>query len=144
MRRYFMTIPEASQLVIQAGAMGRGGEIFVLDMGHPVRIVDLAEEMIRLSGLKPGEDIDLEFVGLRPGEKLYEELHADGETHVSTSHPKILVANSREVSRLEAARIVKRLINLTEAPTEFILNELQRAVPEFDHDRGRIATRQAA
>lgn len=93
--RYFMTIPEACQLIMQAGAMGQGGEIFVLDMGEPVRIAYLAEQVIRLSGLVPGEDIDIEYVGLRPGEKLYEELlHAD-ENLVGTSHPKILLANSR-------------------------------------------------
>ena len=92
-----MTIPEASQLVIQAGAMGRGGEIFVLDMGEPVRIVDLAGDMIRLSGLRVGQDIDIEFVGIRPGEKLYEELMVDGETHLPTSHPKIMVAQCKRL-----------------------------------------------
>ena len=94
MVRYFMTIPEASQLVIQAGAMGRGGEIFVLDMGEPVKIVDLARDMIRLSGLELGKDIDIQFVGQRPGEKLFEELNCDGEHHRPTSHPKIMVAES--------------------------------------------------
>ncbi len=97
MLRYFMTIPEASQLVIQAGAMGRGGEIFVLDMGEPVKIVDLARDMIRLSGLELGEDIDIEFIGLRPGEKLFEELNCDGERHRPTSHPKIMVAESETI-----------------------------------------------
>src|SRR5262245_7842199 len=80
-QRYFMLIPEAAQLVIQAGAMGRGGEIFVLDMGEPVRILDLAHDLIRLSGMRVGEDIDVQIVGLRPGEKLYEELYDAGESH---------------------------------------------------------------
>lgn len=90
--RYFMMIPEAAQLVIQAGAMGQGGEIFVLDMGEPVRIMDLARDMIRLSGLREGEDIEIEVTGLRPGEKLFEELYNDSEQHRPTSHEKIMTA----------------------------------------------------
>jgi FlaA1/EpsC-like NDP-sugar epimerase len=91
MRRYFMTIPEAAQLVIQAGAMGRGGEIFVLDMGEPVSILSLAEEMIRLSGFVPHKDVEIEFTGPRAGEKLFEELGLDGEQLAATRHPKILI-----------------------------------------------------
>ncbi len=91
MQRYFMTIPEAAQLVLQAGAMGQGGEIFILDMGKPVRIVDLARDMITLSGLKPGEDIEIEYTGLRPGEKLFEELALSGEQLVATRHPAISI-----------------------------------------------------
>jgi FlaA1/EpsC-like NDP-sugar epimerase len=89
MRRYFMTIPEASQLVLQASTMGGGGEIFVLDMGDPVRIVDLARQLILLSGLKPDEDVRVEFTGLRPGEKLYEELNLADEQIIPTRHEKI-------------------------------------------------------
>jgi len=91
MVRYFMTIPEASQLVLQAGAMGEGGEIFILDMGEPVRILDLAKDMITLSGLKPYEDIDIVFSGMRPGEKLFEELETVGEHIAKTRHPKIFI-----------------------------------------------------
>ncbi len=91
MVRYFMTIPEASQLVLQAGAMGEGGEIFILDMGEPVRILDLAKDMISLSGLKPFEDIDIVFTGVRPGEKLFEELETVGEHIAKTRHPKIFI-----------------------------------------------------
>lgn len=94
MRRYFMTIPEAVQLVIQAGALGRGGEIFVLDMGEQVRIVDLAKELMNLSGLEPGQDIEIVFTGPRPGEKLSEELFAQGEEPRPTQHEKILVAHA--------------------------------------------------
>ncbi len=90
--RFFMTIPEAVQLVIQAGAMAEGGEIFVLDMGQPVKIMDLAKNLIRLSGFEPYEDIDIEITGLRPGEKLYEELLMNEEGLKSTKHNKIFVA----------------------------------------------------
>ena len=88
MRRYFMTIPEAVQLVLQAGALGKGGEVFVLDMGEPVRIVDLATDLIRLSGLEVGTDIEIRFTGMRPGEKLYEELFFDTESALPDRPPE--------------------------------------------------------
>ena len=91
MMRYFMTIPEASQLVMQAAAMGKGGEIFVLDMGEPVKIIDLAYDLIRLSGLVPDVDVKVEFTGMRPGEKLFEELGFNDEKMERTTHPKIYV-----------------------------------------------------
>ena len=91
-RRYFMTIPEASQLVLQASVLGKGGEIFTLDMGEPIRIVDIAQDMVRLSGLELGSDIDIEYVGLRPGEKLFEELFLAEETYVNTAHGQIFVS----------------------------------------------------
>lgn len=113
MKRYFMTIPEAVQLVIQAGALGRGGEIFVLDMGEPVKIVDLARDMIILSGLKPERDIKIEFTGLRPGEKLYEELFSDRENFDLTRHERIFIApdstfNEAEIQE-ELGRLGKRM-----------------------------------
>ena len=91
MRRYFMTVPEAAQLVLQASTMGKGGEIFELDMGEPVKIVDLARNLISLSGLRPQEDIKIEFTGTRPGEKLYEELNLFDENMLPTNHPKIKI-----------------------------------------------------
>ncbi len=91
-KRYFMTIPEAVQLVIQAGAMGNGGETFILDMGDPVKIVDLAKDLIRLSGLEIGQDIDIQFIGLKPGEKLFEEILTAAEGTLATKHKKIFVA----------------------------------------------------
>jgi len=91
MRRFFMTIPEAAQLVLEAAAMGAGGEVFVLEMGEPVRISDLARKMVLLSGLRPDEDIQIVYSGVRPGEKLFEELHASGENLVPTPHRQIRV-----------------------------------------------------
>jgi len=128
--RYFMTIPEAAQLVLQAGAMGKGGEIFVLDMGEPVRILDLAHDMIRLSGLRVGEDIEIEFTGLRPGEKLYEELYdAAVENRQPTNHPKIMVAASARRHLLEVVHDISRLAEITHAPNDFIREALFEIVP---------------
>jgi len=135
MQRYFMTIPEAAQLVIQAGTMGRGGEIFVLDMGEPMRIVDLAADVIRLSGLRVGEDIEIEFIGLRPGEKLYEELHVEGETHLPTPHPKIMVAERQRHNLAAIRTAIERLRAIAEQPAEVIVAELCRIVPEYRPQR---------
>ena len=106
MTRYFMTIPEASQLVLQAGALGRGGEIFILDMGEPVKILDLAEDMIRLSGLEPYADIDIVFTGIGQGEKLFEELEITGENLLKTRHPKIFIGKIATYSSDEVANIL--------------------------------------
>ena len=111
MRRYFMTIPEAVQLVLQAGALGRGGEVFVLDMGDPVKIVDLAADLVRLSGLQLGVDIDLRFTGIRPGEKLHEEVFFSGENVVPTEHPKVLRARNEALE----SGIVYRISTLLDA-----------------------------
>src|SRR5699024_2140332 len=94
--RFFMTIPEACQLVLEAGAMAKGGEIFVFDMGESMKILDLAKRMIQLSGLNYPQDIDIQISGLRPGEKIYEELLADGENTQPTHHEKIMIATVRE------------------------------------------------
>jgi FlaA1/EpsC-like NDP-sugar epimerase len=107
MTRYFMTIPEAAQLVLQAGALGRGGEIFILDMGEPVKIVNLAEDMIRLSGLTPYEDIDIVFTGARKGEKLFEELEISGETLEKTRHPKIFIGKIATYSSDQVSRMLR-------------------------------------
>jgi FlaA1/EpsC-like NDP-sugar epimerase len=107
--RYFMTIPEAAQLILQAGTMGKGGEIFVLDMGEPVKISYLAEQLIRLSGKKPGEDIEIVYTGLRPGEKLYEELFHESEKLTGTTHPKILLANSRSMDFAQLEQVLDKL-----------------------------------
>ncbi len=131
MTRFFMTIPEASQLVVQAGAMGNGGEIFVLDMGEPVRIADLAEDMIRLSGLRLADDIKVEFIGIRPGEKLYEELHIEGEKHTSTAHPKIMVAASTPQDLQQMRSYTEAVSQLTTGEVGEILALLSEIVPQF-------------
>jgi FlaA1/EpsC-like NDP-sugar epimerase len=110
MSRYFMTIPEASQLVLQAFSIGTGGEIFVLDMGEPVKIADLARSLILLSGLQPGYDIEIRYTGLRPGEKMFEELNLQDERLVPTSHPKIRSYVSNQ--NLDALHIQASLRNL--------------------------------
>ncbi|MBN1394931.1 MAG: polysaccharide biosynthesis protein [Pirellulales bacterium] len=127
-RRYFMTIPEASRLVVQAGAIGKSGQILLLDMGQPVRIVDLAADMIRLSGLKVGEDVEIKFVGLRPGEKMFEELHAPGERLLPTSHPKIIVAAHKEPSIDDLNGAIDELERRARAEPENVIELLREMV----------------
>jgi FlaA1/EpsC-like NDP-sugar epimerase len=139
MRRYFMTIPEAVQLVLQAGALGRGGEVFVLDMGEQIRIVDIATDLIRLSGLEVGADIEIKFTGVRPGEKLYEEMFFTAENVLPTDHPKVLRARNG----LLAEGMGKRIEALTRAtetgrPEDEIRKHLQALVPDF-HPHGASA-----
>jgi FlaA1/EpsC-like NDP-sugar epimerase len=129
--RYFMTIPEAARLVIQAGVIGKEGEILLLDMGDPVRIVDLAADMIRLSGREVGEDVEIELTGLRPGEKLTEELHIRGETHRPTRHPKITIADRKRRDPAAIAAAIERLSQLADDSPEAIIELLRQIVPEY-------------
>jgi FlaA1/EpsC-like NDP-sugar epimerase len=131
MQRYFMTIPEASQLVMQAGAIGKGGEIFVLDMGQPIRILDLARELIRRNGLRPDEDIVVDFTGVRPGEKLYEELSSDDEQTRPTAHEKIRVWQLPPANPQQVARDLERLASAAEGSGQDAMSALKICVPEF-------------
>jgi|TARA_R110002020_G_scaffold191187_1_gene390936 FlaA1/EpsC-like NDP-sugar epimerase len=130
--RYFMTIPEACQLVMQAGTMGKGGEIYVFDMGEPVRIIDLAKRMIRLSGLEPYEDIDIKITGLRPGEKLYEELLNDTSTVLPTHHPKIMISTMPAGNFAEIKEKAEEIIRTaTKQEDQKVVRMLKEMVPEF-------------
>lgn len=137
--RYFMTIPEAAQLVLQAGAMGKGGEIYLLDMGKPIKIVDLAKDMISLSGLVLGDDIDIKFIGLRPGEKLHEELLAEKESVSGTPHPKIYEVNSSPINwdRFRD-NIEDFLTKVSGRDRGAILMLLQEIVPDYQPDQNVI------
>jgi FlaA1/EpsC-like NDP-sugar epimerase len=131
-RRYFMSISEAVQLVLQASTMGEGSEVFVLDMGEPIRIMDLAKNMIRLAGLVPGEDIDIRCTGLRPGEKLFEELQLDGENVLPTPHEKIRRLRSQAPSPLHVGRWLEHLrILLMQRDSEALKAHLLQLVPEY-------------
>lgn len=130
MVRFFMTIPEASQLVLQAAAMGKGGEVFVLDMGEPVRIIDLARDLIRLSGL-PEDTIEIAFTGMRPGEKLYEELQQDDEETLPTHHPKVRVAYQPPYSAAEVGRSIAELALLIQASDAQIRDKLAALIPDY-------------
>jgi FlaA1/EpsC-like NDP-sugar epimerase len=130
--RYFMTIPEACQLVLEAGIMGHGGEIFVFDMGIPIKIYDLALNMIQLSNLRYPEDIDIEITGLRPGEKIYEELLGDGENTIPTHHHKIMIA---KVKTLDAKEIEQKINELCVSNRELnigqTVSKMKEILPEF-------------
>ena len=126
-----MTIPEVCQLVLEDGTLGDGGEIFVFDMGEPIKIIDLAKKMIQLSGLELGKDIEIKITGLRPGEKLYEELLAKEENTLTTHHPKILKAKIREEDE-QQIEAINQLIALFEAQDNVALvTKMKQIVPEY-------------
>jgi FlaA1/EpsC-like NDP-sugar epimerase len=130
--RFFMTIPEACQLVLEAGAMGKGGEIFLFDMGESVKIVDLAKKMIKLSGLVLDKDIRITYTGLRPGEKLFEELLADHENALPTHHRQILVARVKEYDFPVVSQSITELIALFEKQdNKSIVKKMKDLVPEY-------------
>ena len=135
MKRYFMTIPEACQLVMQASAMGDGGEIFVLDMGTPVKIADLAKDLIRLSGFIPDEEIRVVYSGVRPGEKLFEELGFDAEKMDTTKHPKIFVGRLAPQPLGEVSRSLEHLSRFTSSTfAPEVRGALRAVVPEMQDD----------
>ena len=143
MRRYFMTIPEASQLVLQAGALGGGGELFVLDMGEPVKIADLARDLIRLSGLEEGVDIELQYTGVRPGEKLYEEIFFGGEDVLPTHHPKVLrtVGDVTHPTLLSSVDELIRSAVAYRSDDRELRDRLRAIVPEFAREDARTDPR---
>jgi len=130
--RFFMTIPEACQLVLEACKMGHGGEIFIFDMGKPVKIAELAKKMIRLSGLEPEKDIRIQYTGLRPGEKLFEELLNKQENTIATHHPKILIAKVRKYKFDQIANDIESLTNLFKTQNNMALvSKMKEIVPEY-------------
>ncbi len=129
--RYFMTIPEASQLVLEAGTMGKGGEIFIFDMGESVKIYDLAKNMIKLSGLRYPEDIDIKITGLRPGEKLYEELLANGENTLSTYHKKIMISKTKELDYKKVKTRIEELCITNRFQNNNIVLKMKQLIPEY-------------
>ena len=130
--RFFMTIPEACSLVLEASMMGNGGEVFLFDMGEPVKILDLARKMIKLAGLNPGKDIEIQFTGLRPGEKLYEELLNKEEEVIPTHNKKILIARVVEYDYDKVSKSIKRVIDVaSENRDEDVVRQMKRIVPEF-------------
>jgi len=130
--RYFMTIPEASQLVLEAGTMGNGGEIYLFDMGHPVKIIELAKKMIRLAGLEPERDIEIKFTGLRPGEKKFEELLANEENSLPTHHPRIMIGKVRDNNYDMISINIEELVNLFPSmDNNAIVKKMKEIVPEF-------------
>ena len=130
--RFFMTIPEACQLVLEAGSTGQGGEVFVFDMGKSVKIIDLAMQMIKLSGLEEGKDIKIQYTGLRPGEKLYEELLGDSEKTLPTHHPKIMIAQVEEYDFDEInPKIDTMMVGLNSETNEALVAKMKSLVPEF-------------
>lgn len=139
--RYFMTIPEACQLVLEAGAMGNGGEIFIFDMGQSIKIVDLAKKMIKLSGLTLGKDIQIVFTGLRPGEKIKEELLNDKENTLPTHHPKIMIGKVRTYNFNEVNNNINQLIQLqVTQKSELVVKSMKNLVPEFISKNSVFAT----
>ena len=126
-----MTIPEAARLVIQAGAIGEDGQIMFLEMGEPIRIAELAAEMIRLSGLRLKTDIDIEYTGLRPGEKMYEELYSDNEERLPTRHPKIILVRYRRAPRTDLMQDIAELEFHARINPRKIFAKLQEIVPEY-------------
>jgi len=141
-KRYFMTLPEASQLVIQAGALGKGGEVFVLDMGEPVKVLDMARELIHLSGLEVGEDIEIKIVGLRPGEKMFEEILTEEERSRvlgDSGHEKIFIAKVKEVDGEKLEKDIEELERLAkEMDNEGVVRKLQEMVPSYRPNRGML------
>jgi FlaA1/EpsC-like NDP-sugar epimerase len=136
--RFFMTIPEACQLVLEAGTMGKGGEIFIFDMGKPVKIIDLARKMILLSGMQPGKDIEIVFSGLREGEKLYEELLNQSEDTIPTHHEKILIGKVEPYAYDEINRYIELFFDLVHDKNELKMVALMKElIPEFKSNYSR-------
>ena len=144
MTRYFMTIPEAVQLVIQAGAMAQGGEIFVLDMGEPVKILDLAADLIRLHGLEPDKDIKIEITGIRPGEKLYEELFNANESLTTSYHDRIFVSENGHQSINILELVDKLIVHNAFLDSADAIEIIRKFLPQFRAEQNLVAHKEIA